>query len=126
MRIFECKKEWDDGQLGGFLESINFVDENNVLVGFETSQHCCESIAWYFLDHDGEHIEPPELEGVLFDPSRDAREEHDGDTHRVRFPLVDTRGKRQLTLVLENIHNGYYAHGVTVTRDGATIMDTTI
>ncbi len=50
MKIFESKPK------------INFVDENNVVVGFDLDQECCENFGYFINDALDENISCKELE----------------------------------------------------------------
>lgn len=125
MKIFESEK-------GNWGEKVNFVDENNVLVGYDMAQDCCENAGWFLsLTEDNEIKENAidEVEGYYFDteyfmdvdPKRkdcysclkvgfcDSCIEEGGI---VRFRLL-CQGKPDVYLHLYNSHNGYYGHGFT-------------
>ena len=57
---------------GTWSSKVNFVDENNVVLGYDTDQCCCEHADW-FISHkvQNEIIErtedEPNLEGFTFD-----------------------------------------------------------
>lgn len=110
MRIFESQKP--------FESKVNFADENNVLLGYDNHQSCCEDADWFLSeavpgDVDEGRIDPPsDLCDYSFDtsfhvaqtpPSVDAG---GMDTFRL---VAD--GGRELFLTLYNCHNGYYGHG---------------
>ena len=119
MRVFDSniKNEWDT--------KVNFVDENNVFVGYDTGQHCCEHASWYVSEQPTPYVynfrqktgeELPEqnkegLEGFVFDPTYfetlDSPDLDDGGM--VVFRMVN--GDKVLFLHLFNCHNGYYCHG---------------
>ena len=42
MKIFD--------QVAPFGDKVNFVDENNVVVGYEMSQDCCEFASWFISE----------------------------------------------------------------------------
>ena len=44
MKIITCDKQYS--------YSINFVDENNVFVGYDLEQQCCEEADWFFTDNN--------------------------------------------------------------------------
>jgi hypothetical protein len=46
-----------------FLGKINFVDENNCVVGYDINKDCCEYADWTFRDNDNEY-DPNEIELV--------------------------------------------------------------
>lgn len=100
---------------------VNFVDENNVVVGFDTCQSCCENFGWFFrstepvsvvIDLD-DQPDATTLKAYSFDP--DYFKEISGpdkydDTNGVVFRLW-ADNQPDLFLVLYNSHNGYYSHG---------------
>ena len=116
-------------------EKTNFVDENNLFVGYDTSQHCCEDFGWAIVEKlpwvdilDPKlHIEQNgvaytyefSLENYRFDPAfiRKFTQETDGYGSSsqggfVVFKLDDvTKGDPELYLVLWNFHTGFYSHG---------------
>ena len=119
----------------GFLyRKINFVDENDVVVGFDIEQDCCETVGYVIVprimafasienlycvdsivDDDGNEIPQPDLSGWVFDQDfvNDGLLHHDlEDGHAVAFRMVKD-GEEQF-LILYNQHNGYYGHGFTV------------
>lgn len=99
--------------------AVNFVDSNNVLVGFSTFQNCCENASWLLtrtmphLIETAAEIDPAELDGYVFDVAFDGgdpltQESLDGGG-AVAFRLVN--GDREAFLTLYNSQNGYYSHG---------------
>ena len=118
MKIFELEK-------GKWEEKVNFVDENNVLVGYDMAQDCCENAGWFLsLTEDNEIKEDAvdEVEGYCFDteyfvnvdPKREEGDRYSclEDGGMVRFRLL-CQGKPDVYLHLYNAHNGYYGHGFT-------------
>ena len=130
MRIFDREQPWPD--------KVNFVDENNVCLGYELNQSCCENAGWAlvaterWLTDDEMCTEFKEsrsrvLEGYIFDKDyfdkdyimrTDASDcnsdENYGGGGAVRFRLVDAEGaQKPIYLILWNRHNGYYGHGFT-------------
>lgn len=124
MKIFRDQKDtWED--------KVNFVDADNVLVGYDMGQSCCEH-ADYFISKT-EDNEPAEdngiaegLEAYFFDKTYFVKVEpkklewgssilENGEM--VRFKLVAI-GKPDLFLHLYNSHNGYYGHGFEANIDG--------
>ncbi|HUT57570.1 MAG TPA: hypothetical protein VNA25_06935 [Phycisphaerae bacterium] len=106
---------------------VNFVDANNVLVGFDNTQDCCEDFGYLFT---------PELPtdtdaGVVdFDPSgwvfdRAFCEPVNGlgldKGEAVAFKL--TKGEDVMYLTLFNAHNGYYGHGFEMTLGDENLHD---
>jgi hypothetical protein len=97
----------------------NFVDKNNVVVGFDTNQNCCEDFGWYISEsEDFDTAKDSNLGDVnychdyVFDKSY--RGVGDG-----LFRLT-AEGQPDLFLHLYNHHNGYYAHGFDMTDSDGT------
>ena len=104
---------------------INFVDENNVFVGFDNNQNCCEDFGYSIsLDFPKELIRGTRglnLDGFVFDVNFYERASElnveGGGTAVFRL----TKGFDQAFLLLWNSHNGYYSHGFTMENEGAKI-----
>lgn len=115
MRIF-------DNDNGGWACKVNFVDANNVFVGYDTSQCCCENADWFIQDSLADNsvdlYDTPDtpsnedLEGYAFDKEFHEDVDHGGldSGGMVVFKLVKD-GSPDLFLHLFNVHNGYYGHG---------------
>jgi hypothetical protein len=96
---------------------INFVDDNNVFVGFDNDQNCCEDFGWkitkeFPADCFKESEEEINLDGFQFDVAyfKKVIESDTLDTiEAVVFRL--TNGNEEIFLTLWNHHNGYYSHG---------------
>jgi len=111
MKIFESSNDYS--------EKINFVDKNNVFVGYDMGQDCCEQASWFISDsiktlipNNSELENKDGLTGYNFDPEyfkiiEDLANLESGGM--AIFRLV--RGKKQKFLHLFNCHNGYYSHG---------------
>lgn len=105
MKIFETDRK------------INFVDNNNVFVGFDNQQCCCENFGYALtkeiptkkVESDTPEVDP---DGYQFDTEfytegfPDSQWDEGG---RATFKL--TKGEDTLYLTLFNSHNGYYSHG---------------
>lgn len=134
MKILKIGKEYS--------RKTNFVDINNVFVGFDTHQDCCEN-AGYFISPT-EDNEPKEDEGIkngledyVFDPDYfvDVVPKQEGsdyykyscleDGGMVRFRLI-CQDKCDLYLHLYNSHNGYYSHGFEFKVDNITKQEGSI
>lgn len=122
---------------GIFSSKVNFVDENNRLVGYDFYQSCCEDFGWYIsssslLDpkflvvgdtYTTEFINQF-LEGWVFDPkfftedSNGTKDYH--ESSQATFRLV--KDDKELFLHLYNEHNGYYSHGFEFVEEGKTIQ----
>lgn len=108
---------------------INFVDENNVLVGFYYESSCCEEFGYFLSRTFPDSLKPADViqesdeafAGFVFDTGFKeavAFVERD-DTDTVVFRLI--RGLDIIYLTLHNTHNGYYSHGFDMTQNGITI-----
>jgi len=123
MQILECDK--------GYGGSINFIDTNDVFIGYDLSQDCCEYADWY-ISESLEFVYPIDkikrmdkslYEHHVFNPSfiEGPNESSDLDAGMwVAFKMVDN-GKPDLFLILFNSHNGYYGHGFELKIDGEII-----
>ncbi len=126
MNIVKCSK--------CLCESINFIDNNNVFVGFDEEQSCCEDVGWFIADKVtpfGSYCEADDIaEGFnrhQFDIKFFQEVEDEGadypplqDGGMVAFKLV-CEGDRDLYLHLYNAHNGYYSHGFDM-KQGETVI----
>ncbi len=102
---------------------INFVDENNVFVGYDMGQDCCELADWFISEKAGKNIinekevkNTPDILEYSFDAQYFQEvDSPDVDEGRmVRFKLV-AKDKPDLYLHIFNAHNGYYGHGFEAT-----------
>lgn len=120
-----------------FPGKVNFIDSNNVILGYDLDQCCCEHTFWTIsktLDGenpiyrgDNEAVKEIELDGYCFDPNYCQR--HDDDSKEEYVAVFKLEGRQRtnpklpdLFLRLENHHNGYYAHGFTF-RGGIIVED---
>lgn len=112
---------------------INFVDENNVLVGFSNREGCCEHFGYFFsreLPSSYKKYEKsvdtnPNLKGYNFNPS--FFHQHKTWTNldeggAVSFQL-NKPDSPDWYLTLFNSHNGYYSHGFVMEVGGEKIQD---
>lgn len=111
----------------------NWVDENNVYLGYDMTQDCCEDASWFVSDGVPKNLDAPssdfDWEGWQFDPS--FRAEPDLVDPRYGYGLLDrggamtfriVKGSEQKYLTLYNCHNGYYGHGFTF-KIGETVVE---
>lgn len=121
MRIFQAKGK------------INFVDTNDVYVGFDNFQCCCESFGFFFSntipsklpDNFDKENKPGDLEDYVFDMSffkKNQPNDQWNEENFVTFRLAAMRW-REVFLTLYNCHNGYYGHGFTVEHGGITVRE---
>ncbi len=103
---------------------VNFIDVNDVYVGYDISQSCCEHADWFIhpMQCESPYIEEYgdsysgivnkefDLNGFVFDTKFVEYSTKDTDSGAmVIFRMV--KGNNQLFLHLFNVHNGYYGHG---------------
>jgi len=113
-------------------DKVNFVDGNNVLVGFDTDQSCCEHAGWTILPHPATDAAPapdplPDLEPYYFDtyacPMRGTIPDSILDAgDSISFKLV-AHDLPPLWLTLFNCHNGYYSHGFSQSIGGKLALE---
>ena len=105
-------------------DKINFVDDNNVFVGYDIEQDCCERADWFVSVKEKCSIPPViiklSLDDYNFDTSYFKKVEsldifEEGGM--VIFKLTSP-DKPSLYLHLFNVQNGYYGHGFTATIGG--------
>jgi len=116
---------WNDTEL--FPNKVNFIDSNNVILGYDLYQNCCEDAFWTISENkdgsdpiygsgkfEGEEIA---LWSYVFDPDFYERDDDESREQYVAiFKLVDwtiAKKRPDLYIRLENHHNGYYSHGFT-------------
>ncbi len=93
---------------------FNWVDENNVVLGYDSHQACCERADYFYSDKPESIIVKglnPDLSSYSFETSF-FEEGGDGETGMAIFKLVSSNmNLPTLYLHLHNTHNGYYSHG---------------
>lgn len=121
MKVLNCKKPWPS--------KVNFIDENNVALGYDLSQSCCEDAGWFIADTICNEVQPmadsePDLTGYVFDTSFIKRDIEGADFDGggiVAFRI--TNGTDEKFIHLYNNHNGYYSHGFEFVAGDASIND---
>jgi hypothetical protein len=108
----------------------NFIDDNNVLVGFDSSQGCCESFGFYFAtaetNKSNEDYQPTEFEDYYFDVNyfKELSLNSGDGGGVVIFKLLPTKKKKNpMYLHIFNDHNGYYSHGFEMKINGKDIYE---
>lgn len=115
---------------GDWISKVNFVDDNNVVLGYDMGQCCCEHADWFIADKIADRIPdrdkahdtvPIDMPGWNFDPAffkkieRILSESGDynllDDGGMVVFRIVN--GDQEKFVHLFNVQNGYYGHGFT-------------
>ena len=117
MKVFEGTPR------GVWVEKVNFVDDNNVFVGYDMGQSCCEHADWFIATEITKEISSekdhprPDLDGYIFDVDFMEKVDSIGDDYNeldeggmVIFKMTKS-GQPDLYLHLFNCHNGYYGHG---------------
>lgn len=136
MKIFNRSGPW--------TSKVNFIDENNVALGYELDQECCESAGWFIADKVAavplrdeklNITEHPncfpkggvyELRGWIFDPEFRAVITHDEleDGRMVVFRIKN--GCEEKFIHIFNSQNGYYSHGFTFSGQGFITVEDSI
>lgn len=123
------------GDTSTSTEKVNFADKNNVVIGYDLHQQCCEDANWYLCrslpSTSDDSIDPAtvDLDSFVFDTSytNDAPYK-DSDLgslpEATAFRL--TNGQDELFLVLYNHHNGYYYHGFSIELSGVPMRTGTL
>lgn len=120
---------------GYWGNKVNFVDNNDVFVGYDLSQCCCEHADWFISDAIAEYLpeelnQPDSLEGYNFDTEffeeLNELKREDSDWNALDMGAVAvfrlTNGKEEKYLHLFNCHNGYYGHGFEVKHGGQKVQ----
>lgn len=134
--------------------NVNFVDENNVFVGYSLESSCCEHADWFILSYPlkqflhpddvyeetygelklpefyqlvKEEFKNVDVSGFVFDTEyfNCLKQDCDGGGI-VIFRLVNKQTEESLFLHLYNSHNGYYAHGFEMKMGDKIIHDSSI
>ena len=111
-----------------------WVDENNIVLGFDSHQCCCEDYGYYYHTDLQKPVETEieltdkGLEIYRFDPAFHACGILDGldcgNSFTVR--LIDSTGSAEhpeVYLTIYNSRNGYYSHGFVFDKGSTTIYD---
>lgn len=109
MKIFDQVEPWPS--------KVNFIDENNVVLGYDMEGQCCESFGWFITSTIRTKVPkktppvPTHLNSWRFDTKFFKQIEIGkwGDETILVFRII--RGKQSKYIHLYNCHNGYYAHG---------------
>ena len=117
MKIFNQVQPWP--------YKVNFIDHNNVGVGYDMQQSCCEHADWFISKTEQEDINggnfrddlsEEQLRYYTFDINYFVEVDAPGldEGGMVRFKLNNLHGEVAY-LHLFNSHNGYYGHGFVMT-----------
>lgn len=119
MKVFMAEVDW--------TTKINFVDENNVILGYDYEGSCCEHFGFTLTRGLDTHIFGDVLagdevnsvniilDGYVFDRNYfEVRESEDDDrlefNNSAEFKAIKEDGE-PIFIKLFNQHNGYYGHG---------------
>jgi hypothetical protein len=108
--------------------SVNFVDQNNTLIGYDMSRCCCENADWFISEDqttkqdtckNDNHYDLSEYSfcrdfGIQQSDFDDLDE---GDSVVVKMIAAN---KEPLYLHIYNCHNGYYGHKMEYTINGVS------
>jgi hypothetical protein len=112
MRIFETEGDW--------TQKVNFVDENNVVLGYSLAQNCCEKAGWFINNKPQRDILADSqasdfnLTDYRFDTTfYDEFNLSSYDDRNVAvFRIVNINDDTDEKFIhIYNEHNGYYSHG---------------
>lgn len=121
MKVFENIK--------GFEGKVNFVDDNNVFVGYDMGLCCCEEFGWYIEDQLTEYTHDRPVGHVDFDADGYVFDREYFVKCRMRllfegamvvFKLI-CEGSPNKYLHIYNSQNGYYDHGFEFKADDRVI-----
>jgi len=96
---------------------INYVDKNNVILGFANSQDCCEDFGHGVYAKIPTSTQDPELDNVDLEPYSFAANAkpidclESGECGGGLAFKITAKNKKSLYVVIWNHHNGYYSHG---------------
>lgn len=96
----------------------NWVDENNVFLGFSNDQGCCEDFGFFYhTDPEGKDIIIPsaeELKEYRFNTEFHTYGVFPGNDEGGSFTVMlqkESNKDIRIYLTIYNHHNGHYAHG---------------
>lgn len=107
---------------GSWIKKVNFIDENNVAVGYDLEQDCCERAGWFIAETPTDELRDGDVDedwgGWVFDTTYceklDSRNAELDEGSIVVFRMI--KGDEERFLHLFNSHNGYYSHGFDFTQ----------
>lgn len=113
-----------------YSAKVNFVDNNNVFIGYDMEQDCCEYADWfiapdilmYKYDMDLEGKQEIDYPNYNFDPYWNTEiKSNDLDAGSMVIFKLASENKPDLYLHIFNAHNGYYGHGFEVKHSGTVV-----
>jgi hypothetical protein len=138
MKIFNETEPW--------LSKVNFVDENNVVLGYDMNQLCCEDANWFISDtpntpdytilqdSDRDLNQDFDVSDWCFDPAYFKSIDNCSGYSESNFAIFKIVKKNTLHdpnrssddekyIHLYNVHNGYYSHGFAFMNDTNKITE---
>lgn len=127
MKIFNNTEPWK--------EKVNFVDENNVVLGYDMASQCCEGFGWFIAnrvvfsmnDHAtlDKTFDDDDYTDWRFDPqffeTGGSDVSYDIESMAI-FRIVNQTTGESRYIHLYNVHNGYYSHGFTFNQSDKNIQ----
>lgn len=98
-------------------DKVNFIDEHDHFVGYDTGSGCCEHAGWFISDkperfHDQQEGNTFDLKHYYFTKDPVIHGEGDFDEGGMVIFTLGHIVFPPLYLHIFNSHNGYYSHGV--------------
>lgn len=127
IKKFMCNKECS--------KSVNWVDGNNRLVGFDFSSQCCEMFGYKYckfdFDVEAEYVENGRWSSINAFDDVDTSENPDlSNAFFAEEQPFAKDGKFKIEgspdcnwLILYNHHDGYYCHGFVYKKDGNVVCE---
>lgn len=111
--------------------SINWVDDENRLVGYDYETHCCENFGYFFskAQHPIEAIKEEKTKTRYEFPEagmENARFAKKKPKIFISYAVFEIENSEWKYLVLYNFHNGYYEHGFSVSQNEKEIFSDSI
>lgn len=98
-------------------DRVNFIDKNDIYIGFDFYQQCCESFGYYISNEvDSEAISIYKIKGYYFDTKKSLEKKLKINDNSACIKLINDKNE-YLYLHLYNNHNGYYCHEVWIEKD---------
>ena len=120
---------------GSFEDKVNFIDENNVFLGYDLGQCCCEEADWFVsinliddmdydeLDKIREVGKDFDFSGFVFDTKFNQKRSWRGlDAGEAEIFKIINKDKVYY-IYIYNSHNGYYSHGFEFKIDDEVISE---
>ena len=119
MKLFERSAK------SGWGNRLNLIDGNNVFVGYDYDQSCCEDFGYYFQTPQGTKLpDDIDLDGAFFTLNHkdiDDEGDHWDEGSGYGFEILLANGDR-VWFSIYNSHNGYYSHGFDFGNDDGILI----